>query len=330
MIPEHVVLLRRERWLPLEDLFEVEVSSTLYNEADKRSVFYAQSWALVHYLLARPERSAALFDFLGRVRDGQGVASAFRAAFGMAPGTLESDLRRYVEQPDWPVQRYSLGAGVGAASSGARPMRDADVFAALGGLQWRLGRQDEAIGLAQLAVDADPACAAGWALLAVAEVDRFMDVEAVPWLLKAAALPAGDPFTAYLVGAVTLRIQERAGETTLPRGEALPIARRVLEEATSKMPAYAEAWASLSHAALADGHRAEQALDAARRARTLAPTRRHYLLLEAQALMQQDDLQGARRLMEDLLEHDAGTPLADKAGEVLVRIDALQEARARR
>jgi hypothetical protein len=38
MIPEHVVLLRRERWLPLEDLFEVEVSSTLYNEADKRSV----------------------------------------------------------------------------------------------------------------------------------------------------------------------------------------------------------------------------------------------------------------------------------------------------
>ena len=41
----------RERFIPLPELMAVRHDSPLYNEGDRRSIFYAESWALLHYLL---------------------------------------------------------------------------------------------------------------------------------------------------------------------------------------------------------------------------------------------------------------------------------------
>jgi len=50
-IAPHVFYLREQKMLPLRTLFGVDYSSPHYNERSKRGVFYAQSWALVHYLI---------------------------------------------------------------------------------------------------------------------------------------------------------------------------------------------------------------------------------------------------------------------------------------
>ena len=50
-VQEDHVLLLRDRFLPLESIVAVDHDSPLYNESDKTSIFYAESWALVHYLL---------------------------------------------------------------------------------------------------------------------------------------------------------------------------------------------------------------------------------------------------------------------------------------
>ena len=47
----HVFLLRQSKMLPLQTLFEVDYKSPHYNEKNKQSIFYAQSWALMHYLI---------------------------------------------------------------------------------------------------------------------------------------------------------------------------------------------------------------------------------------------------------------------------------------
>jgi hypothetical protein len=60
-IASHIFTLRTKAWFPLETLFRVEPSSGVYNEGDRSSVFYAESWALVHYLaLGSPERRGQL------------------------------------------------------------------------------------------------------------------------------------------------------------------------------------------------------------------------------------------------------------------------------
>src|ERR1700730_14781343 len=51
----HLYILGQNKLLPIETLLNVEQGSPYYNEANQASVFYAESWALVHYLLLDPE-----------------------------------------------------------------------------------------------------------------------------------------------------------------------------------------------------------------------------------------------------------------------------------
>src|SRR5678816_3156471 len=50
-IGNHVHLLRQNKMLPLRTLFEVDHKSPYYNEKNKQGIFYAESWALMHYLI---------------------------------------------------------------------------------------------------------------------------------------------------------------------------------------------------------------------------------------------------------------------------------------
>jgi len=50
-IGNHVYLLRDSKMLPLQTLFAVDHKSPHYNESRKQGIFYAQSWALLHYML---------------------------------------------------------------------------------------------------------------------------------------------------------------------------------------------------------------------------------------------------------------------------------------
>src|SRR6185503_4309167 len=48
---EHVELLNQRRFMPLEQLFAVAHGSPEYNEEEKQGLFYAESWAFVHYMM---------------------------------------------------------------------------------------------------------------------------------------------------------------------------------------------------------------------------------------------------------------------------------------
>ena len=95
---EHVFDLR-ERFIPLKELLAVDHRSPLYNEGDRRGVFYAESWALVHYLLiGNPQRKGQVGAYLEKYADGVPPAAAFRDAFGVSEVELEKELKRYVTQ----------------------------------------------------------------------------------------------------------------------------------------------------------------------------------------------------------------------------------------
>src|SRR5688572_30570210 len=55
-IREHVELLNERRFMPLERLFAVTHNSPEYNEQEKQGIFYAESWALVHYMMFENEQ----------------------------------------------------------------------------------------------------------------------------------------------------------------------------------------------------------------------------------------------------------------------------------
>ncbi|MEJ7708319.1 MAG: DUF1570 domain-containing protein [Pyrinomonadaceae bacterium] len=109
VISNHVFLLR-EKWLPLRDLFAVDHLSPLYNERDKQSIFYAESWALMHYLLLGNEgkRQPQLGQFLGKLAAGIAAEEAFPQAFGVDLQAFEKELKNYVKRSSYQFKSLLL------------------------------------------------------------------------------------------------------------------------------------------------------------------------------------------------------------------------------
>ena len=105
VISTHVFLLRDSKMLPLRTLFEVDHASPYYNERDKQSIFYAQSWALMHYLILgkNGERMPQLDKFMNLMSANVPVDQAFQQAFAMSLESMEKELREYIKRDSYPV-----------------------------------------------------------------------------------------------------------------------------------------------------------------------------------------------------------------------------------
>ena len=141
------VLRLREQWMPLGELVKVGHDSPYYNESDKMSVFYAESWALVHYLLLGHEGQYAkgIGTFVADLANGKSLDDASGQAFGLTAAALERELRRYVDGERFVRQVVTFTTKVGAIDDvPVSPLEPASAHAALGDLLLRMDRPDEA------------------------------------------------------------------------------------------------------------------------------------------------------------------------------------------
>jgi len=97
VIPNHVLYLREQKMLPLSALFAVDHNSPYYNEGNKRGVFYAESWALVHYLIQadKGQHLPQLGVFLNLIGTGTPIEEAFKKAFQVDYSVIEKELKDY-------------------------------------------------------------------------------------------------------------------------------------------------------------------------------------------------------------------------------------------
>jgi hypothetical protein len=97
--PENLLLLRQNRLLPLATLFVIDHTSPYYHEENKGSIFYAESWALTHYLEQRNfrEKTNQLADYAQLLAQHVDAVTAAARAFGDLK-QLQSALDGYVRQ----------------------------------------------------------------------------------------------------------------------------------------------------------------------------------------------------------------------------------------
>jgi tetratricopeptide (TPR) repeat protein len=79
-----LAFLRQSQLIPVETLLQVDHTSPYYNEANRASVFYAESWALVHYLMMDEEarQRQLLPKFIIAWDKNQNQAEAAQQTFG--------------------------------------------------------------------------------------------------------------------------------------------------------------------------------------------------------------------------------------------------------
>ncbi len=96
---QHLMLLRQEKLLPLEDLLRVDEKSPYYVQQKKGSIFYAECWALTHYLMLGDyaEKTSKVLQYINLVNDDVDPVTAATRVFGNLR-KLQRALERYIAQ----------------------------------------------------------------------------------------------------------------------------------------------------------------------------------------------------------------------------------------
>ena len=329
-------LLRREGLaVPLDTVFAVDERSPHYQEDAKRAFFYAESWALVHYLLngGGDARRAEFARYLELLASGEDAATSFRAAFAGGAAALERELASYVRLPSYP-ERVETFEGAGAHDFAAAAMTPpasatlagAEVAAHFGDMLLRAGRDEEAEAHLVRALDADArTAAAAHVSLGVLRLRQARLEEATRLLRKAIALDPRNHLARFHLADALRREGVSGVITAADFDEKTRLISAELKRSIELAPDFLEAYKLFAHVELERGEQVAEAALLLERAIRLAPRRREFVLLLAQARIRTREYGAARELVAAATRRHADRRLLAHADKLLAVIAAREE-----
>ena len=244
-IAMHVDYLNRggQALMPIDQLLLTSSGNSLFNEEERVGVFYAESWAFVHYLMfgQRQGSKSALDDFLNAYAGGLGTDETFRKTFGVDYGTMQRQLKTYLRDG-----RYSTySSRMPQTSKASEPFAVASpelVEIALAKLALGSNHPDLARKHAEAAVKFAPENAAAYDALACVQAEGKGAEPPITTLEKAIQLGSKDAWTYVLLADAKTRAALVFGG--IPPAEARQIAS-LLEKAIELRPNLVTAYKQL-------------------------------------------------------------------------------------
>jgi tetratricopeptide (TPR) repeat protein len=327
IITPHVLLLR-EQFIPLATLATVDRSSPLYNESNRASIFYAESWALVHYLVLGQNQKYAskVAGLVGALVDGMPFERACTERLGIPVAMLERELRNYVQREAFVSQRATFTERIGKVDGlTGTPIAEANAHAVLGDLLRRMGRTSESQAELDLALTLDPDCSAAHTSLGLLLVSQDQPGPAREHLKRGVDAPGATYLTFYHYAWSIRRMAESAG------GES-DADRAAIESALARTialnPTFAEAYAQLSWYRSRRPETAKDALDLITKALELSPGREEYALNLAFLLSNREDFANAKGIAAHLARQAKDEGVRASAQQLLDRITDFQRRKA--
>ncbi len=275
---ERLGLLRQKPLIPLTAMLDVNSRSPYYHDDQKVQLFYAESWALVHFMIFGPgmDHGDKLNTFFQLLQTGTDQQTAFRKVFG-DPHAFDSALSLY-------LQHFSFAAGVLPPDHGPDPksfaerkLSPAETDYELG--CFHIGARDRPAGrsLIEQAIALDPRLAGAHEELGFLDFDAGQDEPAQGEWHQALAL---DPALPRSLFAVTMSGKPLGAQAP----DELRATQATLEKVTTLAPRFAPAYVEL---ALTEWrlNAIQQAYNDAHQAETLEPWRAGYHILTGHILL---------------------------------------------
>ena len=302
-IAGHAETLRRQQMYPVEHLFAIGRNSPEYNEKSKQGVFYAQSWALVHYLMLHEKARLRpqFVHFVQLLWRGMEPLRAFQESIEGSLEELERSLQKYVRQQGLLAAVYKLEVVQGVKEIEVVDLEESQVQAHLGDLLFYAGHLEPARARYKEARRLDPSGLPpreGLALIAVSENDR----EAARGLLEETSEGGSQNYLVHCYYAEML-MDEVGSETELSQSEFESI-DRPLREAIRLAPAFDRAYYLLGRLYHRWGRDLDEGLRFIDRALVLKPRSDYYRMTRADLLLASRDYDEAEKLFRDLAESD--------------------------
>jgi len=327
-ISHHVYLLRENKFLPLQRLFAIDHGSPEYNEKDKKGVFYAQSWALVHFLLLgnNSQRQPQFTKYLDLLSKGVPVDESFKQAFQTDYATMEKELKNYIGRNTYPVQTFTFGEKLQFdAAIESAPITEAEWNYHLGDLVLHLNRTDCEQYLKK-AIQLDPNLAVAHASLGMAQMRGQRFAEAKQSLERAAATGSQNHMVHYYYAFVLSR--EGMDGNNVVKGYAPEFAQKMrehLKKAITISPGFPESYNLLAFVNMVTGEDLDESSNLLRRAISLSPGRHEFVFMLAQIQMRQEKYDEARKMLEPVAQNAPEPQLRQHAQSLLDSINSITE-----
>jgi tetratricopeptide (TPR) repeat protein len=285
--PDLIVELKQGGLMPLDLLFKVDHNSPYYNEQNKISVFYAESWALTHYLMVgdKSAHRPMLQAYVNAVTKGATEEQAAAQAFGDLK-KLQAALFAYIGNAAFYYIKAPPPPEIPAGDLQAHELSEAEGDAYRGGFAAVRGRTQDAIPLLEQAVKLDPKLALGYQYLGFAEYQDHKHAEALADFTRAIDLNPKNALTRFLRAYLTSTQGGAIGEDTQMQED--------LRAAIAASPEFAPPYGVLAVYMANQGDNLPEALKLAQKAQALEPGSTVYQIDLAQVLARMNRYKEAR------------------------------------
>ncbi|HEU0183717.1 MAG TPA: tetratricopeptide repeat protein [Blastocatellia bacterium] len=331
-IANHVFYLREQKFLPLQRLFAVDHGSPEYNEGDRQGVFYAQSWALVHYMLLGDggKRQPQFIRFVNALAGGAPVDDSFKQIFQTDYAALEKELRAYIGRNSYYVQNLTFSEKLSFdADMQTAPLSEAETQYYLGDVLCRIQRREEGEEYLKRAVALDPKLAPAFASLGISSLRRNQFAEALKYLEQAVAANSRNHLAHYYYAYTLYRqvYNEREFGGGMPEDK-LKLMRAALDSAIQLAPDFPEIYNLLGIIYIATGENLGAGVNALKKAMSIAPGREDYAMTLAQLYLRQEKLAEARQVVEPLARGASRPEIRSRAESLLETIAKIEQFKA--
>jgi Tfp pilus assembly protein PilF len=319
--PENVLLLRRERLMPIPTLFRVDQSSPYYHEENRGSIFYAESWALTHYLRVkdRQQNTNHLREYTELVSQKVDPVTAGTRAFGDL-NQLQAALEKYVAQTTFFEFKGPLVTEVDETIFKIEAMSPAQADAVRADFLVYEQRVKDAKPLLERVLQEDPSNASAHETMGYLEFRQGNLDEARKWYAQAIKLNSQSFLAYYYFAAITMNGARLDSETK-------PEVETSLRAAIKLNPSFAPSYDQLAVFFGMQRENLEEAHTLSLNAVQLDPGNLHYRLNTANILLEMERATDAMAVLQNAMSL-AKTP--DQVASVQNLLESAQQYQSAR
>jgi tetratricopeptide (TPR) repeat protein len=319
----HLMLLQQSKLMPLGQLFGTSNRALHGTGGHSRSIFYAQSWALVHYLM-QTGKSEGLGKFINSLAKDVPAEKAFQDAFQIGYADMEKELRKYIGKGSYQYQIFSFKYKlVFDAEMQVSALREAESNAYLGDLLYHGGRYDDAEPLLTTAVNADPNLTLANTTLGMVKMRQRKFPEAKTYLEKAVSADQKNHHALYRYAYLLSREnQDEFGFVNEFPAEKAAKMRDLLKKAIAANPSFTESHELFAFVSMVNGENLDEAVEMLKAALKHQPGNQRYALRIAEIYSRQRKFPEARAIAEKIAktaDDDEVKERADKLTEMIRR-----------
>lgn len=291
---DQIDTLQQKQLIPFDILMAADHDSPYYRRQDKTRLFYAQSWALTHYLMLADKRSHVkqLIAYLDLIFANVPQAEAASRAFGDLK-VLQRNLEEYIRSMGFYYYRVATKLKAQDDQYPVRNMGNAEFLAARGDLMAHTGEIEEALSSLEQALQLDPRSVTAYEALGMISLRRQDPAKAAQHFTTAANLGSTSSLTQFYAAQNAYR---QGGAAQLAKAEGY--LRKVMEIDPRHVPALA----MLSGILLRSQEKHQEALDVAKRLAAIEPGVINHQILVGEILIAMGNLDEAGSLGRRLAE----------------------------